>query len=97
MITGEVDRRCNFRVELSRPQGFARIQLRDEREEILSIWEHTGGTNRSQRSFPLTEGRTPVVSASEQARTLLFLGGDGEVLERMPIHLVPGQLNLIQR
>jgi hypothetical protein len=93
----EVDQRCNFRVEVAERGAFAQIQLRDEQDEVVRVWEHRGGTRMSHRSFPLTEGRTPIIAAGESARTLVFLGENGDVLDRLPIVLVPGQVNLIQR
>ena len=92
-----VFRRCNFRVELTRPGPFSRIQMRDENDDIVSIWEHRGGSNYSDRTFPLTNGQTPVISTSENVQSLVFLGEDGDELDRIPVRLIPGQVNLIQR
>lgn len=92
-----LERRCNFRIELAPGSPVVRFELRDRSDEPLLIWEHRGGTQTSRESIPLTDGRTPVYAASERARTVLLIGADGEVVDRVPVALVPGQVTVVGR
>ena len=62
----------------------------------LSILIRTKRSSMSSSREDLDEGRSRVVSVSEAAATLV-LYQDGEELERIPLTLAPGEVNVIQR
>lgn len=86
-----VERRCDFRVECYDPTTEGRIHLLDAEGERVAISRaQSGGGSTRTASHPLFEGKTPVLSASERAVTLVL----GE--RTTPIALVPGKTTVLR-
>ncbi len=92
-LTLILERRCHFRVEVQDPEVVS-FRVLDEHDEVLMI-SHFGavGGDVGRRTFPLDDGRSPVVSTSDRARTLELL--DTET-RRVPIRLVAGEVTILR-
>lgn len=92
-LTLILERRCHFRVEVQDSEVHS-FRILDELDEVLMI-SHFGavGGDVGRRIFPLEEGRSPVVSTSDRARTLELLGTE---TRRVPIRLVAGEVTILR-
>jgi RNA polymerase sigma-70 factor (ECF subfamily) len=91
----KVERRCYFRVELADPSLAHSFHILDENDKRLEITEYIGdGGTRGFRNtpFPLSGGKTQVVSVSDRACTL-HLRGDKDLF--VPVRLVPGEITVV--
>lgn len=90
-------RRCHMRFEWqgTEPPPTA-MGVLDAAGEALSLVIRTKQSMMSMSREDLEDGRSRVVSVSEAAATLV-LYRDGEELERIPLTLAPGEVNVIRR
>lgn len=92
-----VARRCHFQLELrpqrALPQGLM-LELLDARGEALQIYSFQGFGWSSSSAQSVNERSTGVLSASQDASTLVLRAQNAE-LERLPIELVAGEVTRI--
>ena len=67
----------------------------DENGASLDINVFEGNSQMSSTNFELHGGRSPVVVVSEDAKTLVFMKANREVL-RVPLALALGQVNIVR-
>lgn len=91
-----VESLCEFRVD-SLAECPTRFALRDVSDEEVQIWERRGKTRTAHGTFSLTEGRSPILTASERTHFVVFLDDDRNELYRALVRLVPGELTRVQR
>lgn len=87
-----VDCKCYFRVTLSDPSSAHAFHMLDANDERLMITElQSDGSSQGFRNtpFPLSEGKTEVISTSERACTIQLLGKNER---REPIQLIPDEI-----
>ena len=89
-------RRCHFRIEAQpgerAPTSFAAVD-RDGRE--LSVWVILNTSTMSMTRMTITDGKTPVVSVSEEVRSFLFYRDD-QMLSMQPVTLSPDEIAVIR-
>ena len=88
--------RCHFKVDLGIDAHRAdaiRVHDADGNKLDLLTISPTGMYIRT--SVDLVDGRTPNLGVEDSATTLV-LWKDGQEAQRIPLHLVPGQLNVIR-
>ena len=78
------------------PRSAARIGFADRDGERLDVLVIRDGSFNAYTSVPLVDGRSGVVSVSSTAGELLLLDTDEELVEGMPITLVPGEVTVLQ-
>lgn len=91
VVWRRVDVRCDFSGMDPIPDA---VRMLDERGEPLSIEARSASGWSSSTRLGLQQGRSAVVSVSEQARTLEL--GFGARVETRPLTLVPGEVNEIR-
>jgi protocatechuate 3,4-dioxygenase beta subunit len=88
--------RCHVQVDLTSSSIDAdEFSILDATGKPLHLAAFYGSYGFSSPQHPLHDGRSEVVSASEDARALALYKQDVEVL-RMPVSLVPGEVNVIK-
>ncbi len=90
-----VDARCHLRVELDEPAGEDAFGLTDADGGPLDVLFLTAGSFNAYTQAPLTNGRSETVSTSEAAAFVVFFA-EGEVVARVPIEPVPGEVTLVR-
>ncbi len=92
-----VDVRCQLEVRLKDPvdraDGMALFDDEGKQVDLITLDENTISLNSS---VPLVAGRSGVLSASSSAH-ILELRKNGQAIEKHAIHLVPDEINLIER
>ncbi|MCK6444854.1 MAG: sigma-70 family RNA polymerase sigma factor [Planctomycetes bacterium] len=90
-----VHARCNFQVELAptRDRG-DRLEALDGDGNVLDLLLIRGGSVNAFTAVDVEGGRTPVISVSSAARTLVLYDGDVEVA-RMPVALEPNRVTTV--
>jgi protocatechuate 3,4-dioxygenase beta subunit len=89
-----VVRRMQLRVSLSIPELADSFAVMDGNDEALQIASYEGGGMATSRRWRLSAGKSPVLAVSEAARTVqLYL--DGQLVRRIPLDLVFGEVNRI--
>ena len=91
-----VDALCTFRIHCA-DSAPARFALRDVEDERVRIWERRGKSRTAHDTFPLTEGRSPILTASDRAHFVVFFDRDREEIGRTLVRLVPGELTRVQQ
>lgn len=94
-VTIRAERRMHLQIELDAPHeraDSARVLDASEKPLILRIMR--GDTSFTNRTTKLIDGRSEVLSLSDQARTLVLLRGDEEVA-RIPVQLARDRVNLV--
>jgi RNA polymerase sigma-70 factor (ECF subfamily) len=71
------------------------VNALDENGASLDINVFEGNSQMSSTNFELHGGRSPVVVVSEDAKTLVFMKSNREVL-RVPLALALGQVNIVR-
>ena len=90
-------RECKFRVDLSPEQKQAdAFRLLDAEGVALQILHMRGFGGIASTEFGLTNGRSEVLSVGSQAVLLVLLRDDQEV-ERMPVQLQSGEVQVLGR
>lgn len=91
-----VSRQCHVQADLSnRPEfadSFSALDVLGANVRFLSFED---GSSSPSESIEITNGRSDVVATEEQARTIVFTKAGKEV-GRMPITLVPSQVNIVR-
>jgi hypothetical protein len=89
--------RCHVQVDLDTQQDRAdSFAVFDEEDERIDVMVFRQGSTNAYTSMNIVEGRSQVVSVSSRAATLVLIK-DGQPVERIPLDLVPGEVNLIRR
>jgi RNA polymerase sigma-70 factor (ECF subfamily) len=88
----EVVRRLHVRVELIDPAEADAVAFEDTAAVRRPIDLVEGRSRQTTERFGLIEGRTPVLAITDDAIVALLLRG-GQVVRRVPIRLVPDQVN----
>lgn len=93
----EVELRCHFRLVRERSEFPAtRGEVLDESGKTLQLFEfQSGGWSSSETLYLGEDGGSPTVGVSESARTLVLHAHDEE-LARLPLALVPGEVNEVR-
>jgi hypothetical protein len=78
-------------VLLSDPARADTLMLLDERDEPIPFTFLVGSISLSADAVSIEGGRSDLLQTDESARTLVL--SRNEVQERIPIRLVPGQVN----
>jgi RNA polymerase sigma-70 factor (ECF subfamily) len=71
------------------------VSALDENGATIDINVFAGNSQMSSSNFELHGGRSPVVVVSEDAKTLVFMKSNHEVL-RVPLALTLGQVNIVR-
>jgi hypothetical protein len=87
--------RCHFKVECRSIDFADSLATLDAGGNRLSVSEVGANGETTSESFEILDGRSKTLAVASDARTLVLSKGGKEVL-RIPLDLVPGQLNLIQ-
>ncbi|TDJ65862.1 MAG: sigma-70 family RNA polymerase sigma factor [Planctomycetota bacterium] len=88
--------RCHLKVELGDdPERADAFEVLDADGTKLSVTRGFDNMILSSERTRITHGTSDVVAAAETARTLVLYAGDVE-LERIPLDLRPGELNVIR-
>jgi hypothetical protein len=91
----QVDRRCQFLIELVDPAEADEFALLAADGRELEISEFMGNTRREGMRQDLIEGRSNPMAASDAAATIvLYLEGDE--VRRAPVKLLPGERRTVQ-
>ncbi len=88
-------RLCHLQVVLTDPAEATEFRLLDAAGEPLQALHQQANIMWGQERIDLVEGRSQAVRVEEFARELL-LYKDGEELRRVPVELVPGELNTVR-
>jgi len=72
------------------------ISVLDAGGHRVDLIDTTSGGLDTRRSFPLRNGRSVVLTVGAGATTLTFSRG-GELVDSMPLDLVPGETILLRR
>jgi hypothetical protein len=88
--------RCTLQVALGAAAARAdAIRVLDQDGEEMSLCRVGPGGSLHANEFPLVEGRSESLGVADTARTLVLLK-DGALVQRVPIDLRPGELNLVR-
>ena len=88
--------RCHFQLELERePARADSFALQDEQGALLPLYQADGTGSSVSESGDLEAGRSQVLMAHEGPATLVLYRAGVEV-ERVPIRLVPGEINRLR-
>lgn len=92
-------RRCHVRVQFADAAfADARIGFVDAEGTTVMIQEDRGATSMITTYYTLHDGKSEVLSVSEGATTLVVTpDGSREKEQRLPITLLPGEVNLVAR
>jgi hypothetical protein len=92
-----VQLRYHFQVEMAGPESKAADELKvlDGAGEPVAINLFMGNSRRTTDSVDLKDGKSEALVVPENARTLVILS-KGVELRRVPLHLVPGELNTVR-
>lgn len=88
----EVVRRLHVRIELIDPAEAEAVAFEDVDNRRRPIDLIEGRSRQTAEEFRLTDGRTPVLAITDDAVRAVLLRG-GEVVRKVPIRLVPDQVN----
>lgn len=91
----EVARRVEVRVELGDASAADAFTMLDARGETLPISSYAGGGQSVAASWPVRDGRTPVLAVSEAAQTVVLWRAGREVA-RIAVVLQPGTVNVVR-
>jgi RNA polymerase sigma-70 factor (ECF subfamily) len=96
-ITVRLPRSCHLQVDLTGSTIEAdSFEVRDEKGKALMLSMSNGVTIiTGPTSFPLVDGHSEALGASDDAHTLV-LQLHGEKVAEIPLHLVPDQLNVVR-
>ncbi len=87
---------CHLQVDLAGSGIDAReFRVLDAQGETLQVAAHQGDLSYAMTRIGLNEGRSQALMCSDAATTLVLLRDDVEV-KRIPLTLVPGELNVIR-
>jgi len=86
---------CHLRVFLDDPTLANSLGLLDERDQDLFFTFQIGGVLCSSAGVQIDGGVSDLLLTDERARTLVLRKDNAEVA-RVPLHLVPGQVNEIR-
>lgn len=87
--------RVHVQVDVGEQTDFDRVALLDARGEKLYVMVHHGNSAYAMQDVELQGTRTETFSVSESGTTLVLYKGDVE-LRRVPVKLVPGELNTLR-
>ena len=87
--------RCRLQIELSSPDRADEFALLDVEGSPLMVGVYHGDFAFSNERGQLSQGRSEIVSVGEDARTVVLYSG-GQEVERVPIELVPEDVNRLQ-
>ena len=90
-----VQRKVRAQLTLTAPTPADRFAIVDDGGTALILNVDLGGTNNADFSAGVIRGRSELFSVSESAQTLILYEGQDE-LERIPLYLESGVLNLIE-
>lgn len=89
-------RRCSFKVDLAgRPERADRLYVLADDDEALDLYLVDAHGTTTMHSAPLVAGRSVHLGVDERARTLV-LEKNGAAVQRVPIQLAPGRLEILQ-
>jgi len=83
---------CHLRLTLDDPERADGLSLEDAHGRALDLVFQLGGVICMSSGVQITNGRTERLTTDESAVTLVLRKG-AEVVERIPIRLVPGEVN----
>lgn len=91
-----VSRTCRFQVVLLDPEEADRFAVLDAADERMWLGYTLGNTALSSNgAMDLAGGRSEVIEGDERARTLV-LSKAGREVRRVPIRLVPGDVQIVR-
>ncbi|MCR9245071.1 MAG: sigma-70 family RNA polymerase sigma factor [bacterium] len=90
-----VSLRLHLRVELADAEFADRVSAVDAAGKRISLWVISGDGVDRLSQFPLHDGRSEVLSAPESVTTVV-LHKQGREVRRIPVALVPGQVNVVR-
>jgi len=86
---------CDVRIELDDPNRATSFRFVDAAGQAVPCTAQSGGILIMSEGLGLKEGRSDLVQADDSAVELLLLRG-GEIQERIPVRLKPGELNTLR-
>jgi hypothetical protein len=87
--------RCHLQVDLEEGLQADHLAVLDARGVPLSIDMFLGNERITKECMPLIGGRSHVLAVPDTAETLVLYRADTKVLQ-LPLHLIPGKLNIIR-
>jgi hypothetical protein len=91
----EIPLRCHMKVEVAPDSPADSISVLDEAGALVTLNVYEGMSRSETDVVPLTDGRSATLALSDAAATLVLLRGEEE-LERVPLALTPGEVNLVK-
>jgi RNA polymerase sigma factor (sigma-70 family) len=90
-----VARRCHLRVEVDPSRGVQSFGVLDAGGKALPIFELAPGSSRTTTQFQLQDGRSGVLSVSEDGVTVVLANKNGEVA-RLPLRLCAREVAVVR-
>ncbi len=86
--------RCNAKIEVGDPERADAFRVLNDQGELLELYEIGAEGTIRREAMELVGGRSVTFGVADDACTLVLLKGESEV-ERVPLGLVPGRLNVV--
>ncbi len=93
----ELPRRCHVRVDVASSYPAAvRWQAFDRAGQVLALFQIESRASSWRRAAELDAGRSEVLQVSERAVTIELRDRGGEVIARLPVRLMPGEVTTVR-
>ena len=91
-----VEARCRVEVLIERTPGATDLKVYDAAGERLEALRISAGSVTSSSQLAITGGTTGLFSVSSRAASFVLMDAQGADIARLPVNLVPGEVNRIR-